>query len=72
MSRIHKNLFEIAKRFNQKIHALNCNFLSGNELKSELKNVSENGILLLKNLHLASNDVIEFVKKICSILNGNT
>jgi hypothetical protein len=70
MSRIHKNLFEIAKRNGQKITALNCNFLTLNELSVEIKNVSE-GFVLLKNVHLATADVIEHIKNICTGLQSS-
>jgi hypothetical protein len=70
MSRIHKNLFEVAKRQQKKITTLNCNFLTLSELRAEIKNVND-GFVLLKNVHLASSDVIDFIKHICSIINSN-
>lgn len=71
MSRIHKNLFEIAKHNKQKITALNCNFLTLTELRVETKNIKE-GYLLLKNAHLASKDITDFIKSICDNLNSKT
>ena len=70
MSRIHKNLFEIAKHNNQKITTLNCNFLTLTELRVQAKSVQD-GFVLLKNVHLATNDVIEFIKNICTTLDSN-
>lgn len=69
MSRIHRNLFEIAKRGNKNITALNCNFLTLSELRVELKNASSEYVLL-KNVHLADLDVIEFIKNICANLES--
>ncbi|CAF0814108.1 unnamed protein product [Brachionus calyciflorus] len=68
MSRIHKNLFKIAKEHNQKITALNCNFLTLSELRVVVKNVTE-GFVLLKNVHLACRDTIDFIKSLCQSLN---
>ena len=69
MSRIHKNLFQIAKNNNQKITSLNCNFLTLTELRVEIKNVQD-GFVLLKNAHLASSDVTDFIKSLCDMVNG--
>ena len=68
MSRIHKNLFLIAAQHQQKITTFNCNFLSLSELCAEIKNVQE-GFVLLKNTHLASKDVIDYIKKLCDDIN---
>jgi hypothetical protein len=68
MSRIHKNLFQIAKSNNQKITALNCNFLTLTELRVEIKNVQD-GFVLLKNAHLASKDITDFIKSLCDAVN---
>ena len=69
MNRIHKNLFQITQKMNLKIKSLNCNFLSVNELKTELKSVQEN-FLLLKNAHLATKDLINFLKNMSDDLSG--
>lgn len=69
MSRIHKNLFKILKHYNQTLTALNCNFLSLSELRVAVKNVKE-GFILLKNIHLASRDSIDFIKSLCNSING--
>ena len=70
MSRIHKNLIIAAKQKNQTLKILNCNYLSLSELRVEAKSVSS-GYLMLKNVHLASNDVIGYIKTLCEILNSN-
>ena len=70
MSRIHKNLFEIAKNNKQKITGFNCNFLTLTELRVEIKNVKE-GFVLLKNAHLASSDVVDFIKSLCELVNSD-
>jgi hypothetical protein len=69
MSRIHKNLFQIAKQSDCSISALNCSSLTLNELSVAVKNAKED-LILLKSLHLASSDIIEFVAKICDWLNS--
>ncbi len=69
MSRIHKNLFFIAQKNNQKITALNCNFLTLTELRVEIKSVQD-GFVLLKNAHLASKDVTDFIKSLCDMVNS--
>ncbi|RNA04920.1 dynein beta ciliary-like, partial [Brachionus plicatilis] len=68
MSRIHKNLFKIVKQYNQTLTALNCNFLSLSELRVAVKNVKD-GFVLLKNIHLASKDSIDFIKSLCNSFN---
>lgn len=70
MSRIHKNLFQIAKHSNQKLTALNCNFLTLSELRVVVKNVSD-GFILLKNVHLACKDIIDYIKSLCNSINSN-
>ena len=69
MSRIHKNLFFIAQKNNHKITALNCNFLTLTELRVEIKGVQD-GFVLLKNAHLASKDVTDFIKSLCDMVNS--
>lgn len=69
MSRIHKNLFKIVKQYNQSLVALNLNFLSLSELRVAVKNVKE-GFILLKNIHLASKDSIEYIKSLCNSVNS--
>jgi hypothetical protein len=69
MSRIHKNLYQILNKNNQKFVALNCNFLTLTELRVEIKNIEE-GFILLKNVHLASQDIIESIKYFCDSLHG--
>lgn len=69
MSRIHKNLFQIAKHNNMKMNTLNCNFLTLNELMMVVKNAKDE-LLLLKNVHLASKDVLDYIKVVCNSLNS--
>lgn len=69
MSRIHKNLFKIVAQYNQTLVALNLNFLSLSELRVAIKNVKE-GFILLKNIHLASKDSIDYIKSLCNSFNG--
>lgn len=70
MSRIHKNLFQIAKFNNKKISALNCNFLTLTELRVVIKNASDE-LVLLKNVHLATKDVIDYIKTVCNTVNND-
>lgn len=70
MSRIHKNLFEIAKKTNVQIKSLNCNYLTVEELENETKNVAEN-FVLLKNVHLANKEVVDSIKKLSEDISGN-
>jgi hypothetical protein len=69
MSRIHKNLFQIAQKMSLKIKSINCNFMSLSELKDEVKNVDAS-FLLFKNVHLAAVDIIDFIKKLSDDING--
>jgi hypothetical protein len=70
MSRIHKNLFQIAKSNDIKIASLNCNYISLTELRLIVKEVTE-GFVLMKNVHLASKDILDFIKALCDKINGN-
>ena len=54
---------------NLKIKSLNCNFLSLNELKDEVK-IVDASFLLLKNVHLAAVEIIDFIKKLSDDING--
>lgn len=69
MSRIHKNLFQIARHNDQTFTALNCNFLTLSDLRVVIKNVKD-GFVLLKNVHLASKDIIDFIKNVCNSINS--
>lgn len=72
MGRIHKNLFQIAKfNNNRRVTALNCNFLTLSELRVAIKNATDE-LVLLKNVHLASKDLIDYIKTVvCNMLNRN-
>jgi hypothetical protein len=69
MSRIHKNLFQIGKNHGLKIIALNCNFLTLSELRLVIKDAQDE-LVLLKNVHLASKDILDYVKVVCNSLNS--
>jgi hypothetical protein len=69
MSRIHKNLFQIGKNHGLKIIALNCNFLTLSELRLVIKDAQDE-LVLLKNVHLASKDILDYVKIVCNSLNS--
>jgi hypothetical protein len=71
MSRIHKNLFLIAKANARRVTALNCNFLTLSELRVVVKNVTDGELILLKNVHLASNDLVDYIKMIvCNMISS--
>ena len=38
-------------------------------MRVEIKNVKE-GFVLLKNAHLASSDIVDFIKNLCELVNS--
>ena len=71
MSRIHKNLVVTAKQKKQSLKILNCNFLNLSELRTAVKDMKD-GYLVLKNMHLASEDLVSYIKTVCEDLNGKS
>lgn len=67
--KIDKLLNSIAKKREISIKYLNCDNLTVTDLSNEIEKM-KSGILLIKNLHLANRDVLEFIKSLCDYIGG--
>jgi hypothetical protein len=59
----------ISESYGEKKIVFNCNNLAVNELKSEIGKIKK-GFLVLKNIHLASEDLLLFILKQCMTMNS--
>jgi hypothetical protein len=69
LSRIHKNIFEICQRLKINIKSINCNLINLTELKTETNDIKDDYVIF-KNVHLASPDIIDYIKNLSDKLNG--
>ena len=61
-----KSLLDIANQIKQKIKYFNCGYLSLAEMREELgKAGGSDEYILLKNVHLASQELIDYIRIVC-------
>ena len=69
INKLYDNLVFLAKKNETTIIVLNCDSLSANEFNEE-KDKIENGLLILKNVELASGEVLLSIKATLQHLKG--
>ena len=68
-NKVYQNLSSLANKYKMPVLLLNCDNLSINDFNEE-KNKIENGLLVLKNFHLANQELLNSIN--ATILHGNT
>ena len=69
INKLHQNLTAMAKKYEIPLVMLNCDNLNVVELNEEKEKI-QSGLLVLKNIHLANEDVFDSIKSTCQFLNG--
>ena len=69
INRIHQNLDLLAKKYKTSVILLNCDNLSVDDFNDEKEKI-QSGLFILKNIHLASKDILSCIKSTCDSLSG--